>query len=76
MVDLREKVEADRGLLKKIQVHVPGFAGYRRKEDIRAADSLLRLQIADRLHNIHRRLIELLHGIERRHIFRRHPDRR
>jgi len=49
MPDLRERVEDDRGLLKKIQLHIPGFAGYRRREDLRAADSLLRLQLADRL---------------------------
>lgn len=49
MVDLREKVEGDRGLLKKIQVHIPGFSGYRKKEDIRAADSILRIQMADRI---------------------------
>jgi hypothetical protein len=46
---LRERVEDDRGLLKKIQLHIPGFAGYRRREDLRTADNLLRIQIADRL---------------------------
>jgi hypothetical protein len=56
MVDLREKVEGDRGTLKKIQTHVPGFAGYRRMEDIRAADSLLRLQLADRLVTVRKKL--------------------
>jgi glutamate-1-semialdehyde aminotransferase len=49
MPDLRERVEDDRGLLKKIQLHIPGFAGYRRREDLRAADNLLRIQLADRL---------------------------
>jgi hypothetical protein len=49
MADIRSKVEEDRGLLKKIQLVVPGFAGYRRREDIRAADSILRLQMADGL---------------------------
>jgi hypothetical protein len=49
MPDLRERVEDDRGLIKKIQLHIPGFAGYRRREDLRAADSLLRIQLADRL---------------------------
>jgi hypothetical protein len=56
MVDLRERVEEDRGTLKKIQVHIPGFAGYRRKEDIRAADSLLRLQVADRIGIVRKQL--------------------
>lgn len=49
MVDIREQVEEDRGLLKKIQLVIPGFAGYRRREDVRAADSILRLQMADGL---------------------------
>ncbi len=49
MVDLRERVEEDRGLLKRIQLHIPGFAGYRRKEDLRTADNLLRIQVANKL---------------------------
>jgi len=49
MPDLRERVEDDRGLLKKIQLHIPGFAGYRRREDLRTADNLLRIQLADRI---------------------------
>jgi len=42
-------VEADRGLLKKIQLRIPGYAGYRRREDIRAADNLLRIQIHEKM---------------------------
>lgn len=49
MPDIRERVEADRGLLKKIQLKIPGYAGYRRREDIRAADNVLRIQLADRM---------------------------
>ena len=49
MVDLRERVEEDRGLLKRIQLHIPGFAGYRRREDLRTADNLLRIQVANKL---------------------------
>ena len=49
MPDLRERVEEDRGLLKRIQLHIPGFAGYRRKEDLRTADNMLRIQIANKL---------------------------
>ncbi|MFQ6107825.1 MAG: hypothetical protein ACE5QF_09635 [Thermoplasmata archaeon] len=52
MPDLRERVEEDRGLLKRIQLHIPGFAGYRRREDLRAADNMLRIQIADRLRDL------------------------
>jgi hypothetical protein len=49
MVDLREKVVDDRGLISKIQNFVPGFHGYRVAEDLRAADNMLRIQMADRL---------------------------
>lgn len=49
MTDLRETVADDRGLIKKIQLAIPGFRGYRLKEDVRAADSLLRYQLADTL---------------------------
>ena len=49
MPDIRERVEADRGLLKKLQLLIPGYAGYRRREDIRAADNLLRIQLSDRV---------------------------
>lgn len=52
MPDIRERVEADRGLLKKIQLMIPGYAGYRRREDIRAADNILRIQISDRVKTI------------------------
>jgi len=49
MPDIRKRVEEDRGLLKRIQLHIPGFAGYRRKEDLRASDNLLRVQLSKRL---------------------------
>ena len=42
MVDLRTKVEEDRGLIKKIELIIPGFRGYRFREDLRIADRLLR----------------------------------
>ena len=49
MPDLRQKVEEDRGFIKKIQSVIPGYAGYRRREDIRAADDLLRIQLSERM---------------------------
>lgn len=49
MADLRERVVEDRGLISKIQAYIPGFSGYRAKEDLRAADNMLRIQAADRL---------------------------
>jgi hypothetical protein len=48
-VDIRQRVDQDRGFLKKVQLLIPGFRGYRQGEDDRAADSLLRLQVADRV---------------------------
>jgi hypothetical protein len=49
MPDIRDRVEEDKGILKKIQSFIPGFRGYRRKEDLRDADRMLRMQLADRL---------------------------
>ncbi len=47
--DLRNRVEDSRGLLKKIQLVVPGFRGYRQLEDLREADELLRRQVVQML---------------------------
>lgn len=52
MADLRERVVEDRGLLSKIQAYIPGFSGYRAREDLRAADDMLRIQAADMLASI------------------------
>lgn len=49
MADIRTRVEEDQGLLKKIQSFVPGFRGYRKKEDLRDADKMLRVQLAQKL---------------------------
>lgn len=51
MTDLKKRVQEDRGLIKNIQLAIPGFRGYRKREDIRSSDSLLRAQIADQLHD-------------------------
>jgi hypothetical protein len=50
-VDLRERVEQDRGVLKRLQLLIPGYRGYRQGEDDRAADNLLRIQTADKIRN-------------------------
>lgn len=52
MVDLREKVVQDRSIIAKIQSVIPGFSGYRAGEDLRAADNMLRIQVADKLASI------------------------
>lgn len=63
--DIRKQVEDSRGLLKKIQLVVPGFRGYRELEDLRTADELLRRQVAvilqrgiSNLRNARRSLVE------------------
>ena len=62
MADIRDRIEEDRGLLKKIQTYVPGFRGYRRREDIRDADRMLRARLAHEL-ALYRRGLEECRGI-------------
>lgn len=50
-VDIRQQVDSSRGVLKRLQLLLPGFRGYRQGEDIREADSFLRIQVADKLKN-------------------------
>jgi len=57
MADIRKRVEEDRGLLKTIQTFVPGFRGYRIREDLRDSDRMLRAQIA-KLLGVQRRGLE------------------
>jgi hypothetical protein len=47
--DIRQQVEDNRGLAKKLELLIPGLKGYRSKEDIRVSDELLRNQVADKL---------------------------
>ena len=47
--DIRRRVEEDRGPQKKLELLIPGLRGYRKLEDLRVSDSLLRNQIADKL---------------------------
>jgi len=61
MADIRDRVEEDRGILKKIQNYVPGFRGYRRREDLRDADRMLRMQLAQKL-SVARRGLEECRG--------------
>jgi hypothetical protein len=49
MVDIRQEVVNDRGLIKQLEMVIPGFRGYRKREDLRIADRLLREQMAKRL---------------------------
>ncbi|MBX8644376.1 MAG: hypothetical protein KIY12_06625 [Thermoplasmata archaeon] len=56
--DIRESVDESRGLLKKLQLIVPGFRGYRQLEDLRAADELLRRQVAGQLKRGENRIMD------------------
>ncbi|HZW56880.1 MAG TPA: hypothetical protein VFF30_11375 [Nitrososphaerales archaeon] len=47
--DIRQQVDANRGIAKKLELLVPGLRTYRKLEDIRVSDDLLRNQVADKL---------------------------
>lgn len=57
--DIRQQVEASRGALKKLQLLIPGLRGYRRLEDIRVSDQILRNQVADKLDHVKENLQQL-----------------
>ncbi len=50
--DIRQQVGDNRGIAKKLELLIPGLRGYRTKEDLRASDSLLRNQMADKLDHV------------------------
>jgi hypothetical protein len=47
--DIRDQVAANRGSIKKLETLIPGLKTYRKLDDIRVADDLLRNQVADKL---------------------------
>ena len=57
MPDIRQRVSEDQGVLKKIQMFIPGFRGYRQKEDLRDADRMLRDQLVKKL-SLQRKQVE------------------
>ncbi len=57
--DIRQQVDANRGVAKKLELLIPGLRGYRTKEDLRASDSLLRNQVADKLDRVRDNLQQL-----------------
>ena len=57
--DIRKTVEDNRGTLKKLQLKIPNLKEYRKLEDIRAADQLLRKQISDKLNDSKTKLEDL-----------------
>lgn len=44
--NIPDEVVDDRGIIKKIQLYIPGFRAYRIGDDLRVADELLRKQIS------------------------------
>jgi hypothetical protein len=66
MVDLRDRVTEDRGLLKKLELAIPGFRGYRKREDLRIADSLLRKQLANNLGKIREKMELARHDLTKK----------
>lgn len=57
--DVRQQVDANRGMAKKLELLIPGLRGYRSKEDIRVSDELLRNQVADKLDHVKDNLQQL-----------------
>jgi hypothetical protein len=47
--DIRSQVDASRGPQKNLELLIPGLRNYRKLEDIRVADDMLRNQVADKL---------------------------
>lgn len=59
MDDFRHTVEDSKGGLERLLSKIPGYSGYKEKEDRRAADKLLREHVAGQLDEQRRRLAEL-----------------
>jgi hypothetical protein len=59
MDDLTEKVQSSQGKLEELAKRIPGYAGYKLKEQRREADKLLRLAVARKYEEQLRRLNEL-----------------
>jgi hypothetical protein len=47
--DIREQVNASRGPQKNLEMLIPGLRNYRKLDDLRVADDMLRNQVADKL---------------------------
>jgi hypothetical protein len=54
--DLTEKIQASQNKFEQLVSRLPGYSGYKAKEQRREADELLRLQVARRYEEQHRRL--------------------
>jgi hypothetical protein len=59
MSDLFEQVTGDQDIFKKLASKIPGFKGYIERSDRRAADKMLREQVADRFEELWHRISAL-----------------
>ncbi|MEN8173619.1 MAG: hypothetical protein ABFS03_12170 [Chloroflexota bacterium] len=59
MADLFEQITGDQDFIKKIIAKIPGFSGYIERADRRAADKLLRENIADSFEALYKRVSAL-----------------
>jgi len=58
-MDYQDMIEHSKGGLETLAAKIPGYRGYKEKEDRRAADKLLREHLAEQLNEQRRRLAEL-----------------
>jgi hypothetical protein len=58
-MSFRQKIEDSKGGLESLMSKIPGYSGYKEKENRRAADKLLRDQLSKQLDEQRRRLAEL-----------------
>ena len=58
-MDFRDTIEGSKGGLEALVSKIPGYHGYKQKEDRRAADKLLREHLAGQLGEQQRRLVDL-----------------
>ncbi len=47
--DIRQQIDQNKGIGKKLELLIPGLKTYRKLDDVRVADDILRNQVGDRL---------------------------
>jgi hypothetical protein len=61
--DLTEKIQASQSKFENLVAKIPGYAGYKQKEQRREADKLLRLHVARQYEEQLRRLTEVQYAL-------------
>lgn len=64
--DLSEKIQSSQNKFEQLVAKIPGYAGYKKKEQRREADKLLRLHVARQYETQLRRLGDLQYGLTTR----------